>query len=145
MVPLKESATGVSFAGSTITANYGAINGALAPDGVVVLKFRATLNPNLALGTVVTNTGVVSWNNPTQTASSSVSIVVGSIPGFALLNGSVWHDANFNDVKDSSERALAGWTVELYRDNQLWQSVKTDTNGVYRIIDVGADRVMQAA
>ena len=101
-----------------------------------MLRFRATLNPNLALGTVVTNTGVVAWNNPTQTASASVSVVVGSIPGFGLLNGSVWHDANFDDVKDSSERAMAGWIVELYRDNQLWQSVQTDANGSYRISGV---------
>ena len=72
------SAAGVSFAGSTITANYGAVNGPLAPGAAVVLRFRATLNSNLALGTVVTNTAVVAWNNPTQTASASVSIVVGS-------------------------------------------------------------------
>jgi len=130
------SATGVSVAGSTITANYAAVNGPLAPGGTVVLRFRATLNPNLALGTVVTNTGVVTWNNPTQTASASVSVIVGSIPGFGLLNGSVWHDANFDDVKDSSERAMAGWIVELYRDNQLWQSVQTDANGSYRISGV---------
>jgi len=130
------SATGVTFAGSTITANYAAVNGALAPGGTVILRFRATLNPNLALGAVVTNTGVVTWNNPAQTASASVSVVVGSIPGFALLNGSVWHDANFDDVKDSSERAMAGWTVELYRDSQLWQSVQTDANGAYRIAGV---------
>ena len=37
---------------------------------------------------------------------------------------------------DSGERPLAGWAVELYRDNQLFQSVLTDANGVYRIIDV---------
>ena len=48
-----------------------------------MLRFRATLNANLALGTVVTNTAVVAWNNPTQTASASVSIVVGSIAGNA--------------------------------------------------------------
>ena len=82
-----------------------------------MLRFRATLNPNLAMGTVVTNTGVVAWNNPTQTASASVSIVVGGVPGFGVLNGSVWHDADFDDVRDSGERALAGWTVELYRDS----------------------------
>src|SRR5262249_14581752 len=133
-------AAGVSFAGSTITANYGAVNGTLAPGGVLVLRFRATLSPNLVLGTVVPNTAVVAWNNPTQTASASVSIVVGSIPGrgsvLALLNGSVWYDVNFDNVQDSVERALAGWAVELYRDNQLSQSVKTDENGVYRIIGV---------
>src|SRR5262249_25220145 len=130
------AATGVSFAGSTITVNYAAVNGLLPPGGVVDLRFRATLNPNLVLGTVVTNTGVVTWNNPIQTASASVVIVVGSMPGVSVLNGSVWHDANFNNVRDSSERTLAGWTVELYRDNQLSQSATTDSNGVYRIIGV---------
>src|SRR5262249_11364845 len=90
----------------------------------------------LALGTVVTNTGVVAWNNPTQTASASVSIIVGSLPGLSVLNGSAWHDANFDNVRDSTERALAGWAVELYRDNQLSQSVQTDANGGYRIINV---------
>src|SRR5439155_118597 len=73
------SATGVSFAGSTITVDYGALNGPLAPGAVVVLKFRATLNASLALGTVVTNTGVAAWGNPTQTTRASVSIAVGSI------------------------------------------------------------------
>src|SRR5262249_42830713 len=127
---------GVSFAGSTITVNYAAVNGTLAPGGVVELRFRATLNNNLAVGTVVTNTGIVAWNNPTQTASASVAIVVGSLPGVAVLSGSLWYDANFDAVRDPAERALAGWTVELYRDNQLSQSVVTDTNGVYQIIGV---------
>src|SRR5881409_4002505 len=137
-------AAGVSFAGSTITVNYGAASGTLAPDAVLVLKFRATLNANLALGTVVTNTGVAAWGNPTQTARASVSIAVGSIlspggPGTpvpAVLNGSAWYDANFDDVRDSAERILAGWAVELYRDNQLSQSVATDTNGDYRLTGV---------
>ena len=130
------SAAGVSVAGPTITADYGTLNGALAPGGTVTLRFRAILNPALALGTVVTNTGVVNWNTPTQTASASVSIVVGSVPGFAVLSGSVWHDANFDDVKGSGERPLAGWTVALYRDNVLWSSVLTDAAGAYRIVGV---------
>ena len=130
------SPAGVSVAGSTITADYGALNGPLAPGGTVTLRFRAILNPGLAVGTVVTNTGVVAWNNPTQTASASVSIVVGSIPGAAILSGSVWHDADFDQVHDSGERALAGWTVALYRDNVLWSSVVTDAAGAYRIIGV---------
>jgi uncharacterized repeat protein (TIGR01451 family) len=48
----------------------------------------------------------------------------------------VWHDANFNDVHDSGERGMAGWTVELYRDSTLWQTVLTDASGVYRILGV---------
>ncbi|HEU5258607.1 MAG TPA: hypothetical protein VFU28_21620, partial [Vicinamibacterales bacterium] len=130
------STTGISFAGSTITGNYGAVSGPLAPGAVVEYRFRATLNANLTAGTVVTNTAVAAWNDPTQTVSASVSITVGSVPppnGLGSLSGSVWYDANFDQVHDSSERSLAGWTVELYKDNQLSQSVQTDANGAYSI------------
>jgi uncharacterized repeat protein (TIGR01451 family) len=129
-------ASGFTFSGSTITANYAAVNGPLAPGSGVVLRFRATLNPNLALGTVVINTGIVTWNTPTQTAVGNVSLVVGSAPGAAILSGFVWHDSNLDDVRNASERTLAGWTVELYRDNQLWQSALTGTNGAYRVAGV---------
>ncbi len=135
------SAAGVSFAGSTITANYGTVYGPLAPGAVVVLSFRATLNPSAVPGTVVINTAVATWNKPTQTTSASVPIVVAKLPPApGVLNGSAWYDANFDNVQDSGERALAGWTVELYRDNQLSQSVQTDANGVYRITGVDAER-----
>ena len=101
-----------------------------------MLRFRAVLDPGLATGTVVSNTGVVGWNNPTQTASASVSIVVGTLPGFSALNGAAWHDADFDDVRDPGERPLVGWSVEVYRNNQLWNSVLTDANGFYRFIGV---------
>jgi uncharacterized repeat protein (TIGR01451 family) len=127
---------GVTFAGSTITANYATVSGPLPPGGVVVLRFRATLAPTLASGTVVTNTSVVVWNQPPQTASASVSIVVGAVPGLSVLNGSAWHDADFDDTQDSGERALAGWTVDLYRDGQVVQSAITDQTGVYRFTGV---------
>jgi uncharacterized repeat protein (TIGR01451 family) len=130
------SPTGVGFAGSTITANYAAAYGPLNPGETVELRFRATLAAGLAQGTVVTNTGAVAWNTPTQTASASVSIVVGGIPGVAQLSGSVWHDADFDDVRDSGERLLAGWTVELYQGSQLIHSGVTDANGSYRISNV---------
>jgi uncharacterized repeat protein (TIGR01451 family) len=133
---LNGSAAGLSFTGSTITANYGGLNGTLPPGAVAVLKFRATLNPALAVGTMVTNTGLVAWNNPTQTQSASASIIVGSLPGFATLNGSAWYDANFDSLQSSGERALTGWTVELYRNNQLSQSVQTDADGAYHILNV---------
>jgi len=130
------AAVGVGFAGSTITADYGTSYGPLAPGATVTLRFRATLSPGLAQGTVVTNTGVVAWNTPTQTASASVSIVVGGIPGVATLNGSVWHDADFNEVQDASERALAGWSVDLYRDNRLLHTSLTDASGAYHVVNV---------
>ncbi len=135
------SASGVVFAGSTITADYAATYGPLAPGGTVTLRFRAILNAGLALGTAVTNTGVVAWSNPIRTASASVSIVVGGVPGAAVLSGLVWHDADFDAVRDPGERALAGWAVDLYRDGLLWQSVLTDANGAYLIVGVDPNDV----
>ena len=58
------------------------------------------------------------WNNPPQTASASVSIDVGGIAGVGVLNGTAWHDADFDDVLDANERVLEGWTVELYRNGR---------------------------
>jgi uncharacterized repeat protein (TIGR01451 family) len=127
------STAGVSVAGTTITANHGATAGALAPGATVTLRFRAVLAANLSVGTTVTNTGVVTWNTPSQTASASVSIAVGGVPGVGVLNGAAWHDANFDDVQDAAERALAGWTVDLYRDDQVVASVLVDAAGAYRL------------
>src|SRR5262249_17800058 len=61
---------------------------------------------------------------------------VGGIPGVAVLNGSVWHDADFDDVQDTGERPMVGWSVDLYRDNVLLHTSLTDANGAYRIINV---------
>jgi uncharacterized repeat protein (TIGR01451 family) len=130
------STSGFSFAGSTITANYGAAIGTLAPGGVVVLRFRAILNPSLSMGAPVMNTGIVAWNNPAQTASASVSLFVGGIPGVSILNGVAWLDSDFDGTKDSGEPTLPGWTVDLYSNGQLVVSTVTDANGVYRIIGV---------
>ena len=130
------SAAGVGFAGSTITANYAAVYGPLDPGEVVVLRFRAIVDPGLVDGTLVTNIGVVAWNTPTQTASAGVSFVVGGFPGVSVLNGSAWHDADFDAARDSGEPALAGWAVDLHRDGQLVHSALTDAAGVYRIIGV---------
>ncbi len=124
---------GVAFAGSTLTADYSSGNGTLQPGGVVTLRFRATINAGLPIGSTVTNTGVVNWNSPTQSASASVSIDVGGVPGVGVLNGAAWHDANLDDVQGASERSLAGWSVELYRNGQLQYSTLTDSSGAYRI------------
>ena len=78
---LNGSATGVTVTGNLITANYSATYGPLAPAATIDLRFRATLGSTLAAGTTVTNTGVVTWNNPPQSASGSVSIQVDTPPG----------------------------------------------------------------
>jgi large repetitive protein len=127
------SAAGVVFAGTVLTGNYSALNGPLQPGEVVTLRFRAVVAAGLPIGTTVSNTGVVNWNTPAQTASASVSIDIGGVPGAGVLNGAAWHDANFDDLQGGDERALSGWFVDLYRNDQLQFSTLTDTAGAYRI------------
>jgi uncharacterized repeat protein (TIGR01451 family) len=86
------------------------------------------------MGAPVMDTGVVTWNSPTQTASARVSLFVGGIPGESILNGIAYHDANFNNIHDAGEPVLAGWTVDVYRGTQLVASVVTDSNGAYHVI-----------
>ena len=73
-----------------------------------MLRFRATIAAGLAIGTRITNTGVVTWNNPPQTASASVSIDIGGMPGVGVLNGTAWHDTDFDDTLDTAERRARG-------------------------------------
>ena len=130
------STAGITVAGSLITADYSAEYGALQPGASILLRFRALIGANVPIGTTITNTAVVTWNNPPQNASASVSIDVGGIVGVGILSGTAWHDANFNQAVDANERLLEGWAVELYRDDQLVHSALTDATGAYRISGV---------
>ncbi|MFL6646497.1 MAG: hypothetical protein ACJ8KO_00870, partial [Sulfurifustaceae bacterium] len=130
---LNGATAGISVAGAVITGNYAAAYGTLAPGATAVLRFRATIQNGLAIGTRITNTGQVTWNSPTQSASGSVSIDIGGIPGSAILNGRVWHDANFNNVFDSGELPLAGWSVDALRNGTTNATVATAADGTYRV------------
>jgi uncharacterized repeat protein (TIGR01451 family) len=55
------STAGVTFTGTVITADYSGTYGPLAPGAAVTLRFRAVIAANLAIGTTITNTGVVTW------------------------------------------------------------------------------------
>ena len=133
---LNGSSAGISVSGQMITGDYAGAYGDLAPGASATLRFRATLASNVAAGARVTNTGVVNWNNPQQTASASVAFDVGSRIGVGVLSGRAWHDADFNRSPDAGERVLAGWSVALYRNNQLERSTTTDANGAWQIANV---------
>ena len=133
---LDGSTTGITVAGSLLTADYSTTYGPLMPGRAVTLVFRATLDANLLIGTRVTNTGTVYWNDPDQTASASVSIDIGGMPGVGIMSGRVWHDADFDDFYDPVERRLQGWSVELYRNGVLSQATVTDVDGIYSIAGV---------
>ncbi|HET9321806.1 MAG TPA: SdrD B-like domain-containing protein, partial [Bryobacteraceae bacterium] len=130
------STTGVTIVGSVLTANYSAVYGPLQPGQSIDVRFRVQIASGLPAGTTLTNTGVVTWNNPPQTASASVSIDIGGVPGAGSLNGTVWLDANFNKITDVGEPLLQGWTVGLYLNGAQVQAVLTDINGVYRFSSV---------
>lgn len=132
-VTLNGSASGVSVAGALITADYAASRGTLAPGASAQLRFRAQIASNLAMGATLTNTARASWNTPALTASASVAVAVGGIPGAASFNGRVWLDANFNRTGDTGEASLPGWSVDVLRNNILLGSVTTDANGQYSI------------
>ena len=129
-------AAGISVLGSVITADWSTLYGALPPGASAVLRFRADIDGGLAIGTTIINTGIVSWNTPPQTASASVSIAIGGIPGVGALNGAIWHDADFDRIQGGTERILAGWFVDLLRNGQLAQAVVTDASGVYRMTGI---------
>src|SRR6185295_269711 len=74
------SVNGITVTGSLLTADFSTMYGPLQPGRTILLRFRAVINPNLAMGTRITNTATVYWNNPVRTASASVSIDVGGTP-----------------------------------------------------------------
>jgi uncharacterized repeat protein (TIGR01451 family)/fimbrial isopeptide formation D2 family protein len=141
---MNNSTAGVTVAGSVLTADYSTTYGALPPGQSIDVRFRVQIAAGLPAGTTLTNTGVVTWNSPQQSASASVSIDIGGTPGSGGLNGTVWHDANFNKIPDTGEALLQGWTVGLYHSGVLLQSVVTDVNGVYHFTGIaptnGTDR-----
>jgi uncharacterized repeat protein (TIGR01451 family) len=130
------STAGVSIAGSLLTAGYSAVYGPLQPGQSIDVRFRVQIASGLPAGTTLTNTAVVTWNTPPQTASATVSIDVGGVPGAGSLNGTAWLDANFNKIADLDEPRLQDWRVGLYRNGVLVQSVVTDAGGVYRFASV---------
>ena len=125
--------TGILVAAPLITADYSTTYGPLAPSASTTLRFRATLGAALPIGTNIVNTGVVTWNAAAQNANASVSIAIGGSPGVGAVNGTIWHDRDFDRIQAPTERVLVGWVVSLLRNGQPVQSVTTDASGTYRI------------
>ena len=138
---LNGAAAGVSFAAPIITANYAAIYGDLLPGQSATLRFLVDIAAGLPNGTTLTNIGQVDWDAPTQTDTATVSIDIGGIPGVASLNGSAWHDANFNNTQDGAERALTGWFVDIYRNGSVLGTVVVDVAGDYQITGLAPNDV----
>jgi uncharacterized repeat protein (TIGR01451 family) len=127
---------GVVVNGNVIMADYFTEYGALDPGAMVVLRFRAVINPNLVEGTTISNTGVVYWDDPQRRLEATVTVDVGAYPDAGMLSGYVWHDADHTNTFGLAETALAGWSVELLRDDQPIRTMQTDADGYYLFTNV---------
>jgi uncharacterized repeat protein (TIGR01451 family) len=123
--------SGISATPTLVTANYSSVNGDLASGASAVLRFRAIVDGNQAMGTVITNVGEVIWDSPAQNATATADISVGGTPGVGIVRGTLWHDSDFDRSVGGTELALSGWVIELYRNGRPVQSVTADALGAY--------------
>ncbi|WP_237055237.1 isopeptide-forming domain-containing fimbrial protein [Microbulbifer sediminum] len=122
---------GISVNGSVITADFGATSGDLAAGDSATLRFQADLGAELETGYTVVNTAMVNWNDPALAEQASVTIDVGGTPGIANLAGYLWRDTNFNGQRDAEEPLLPGWTVELYFNDAMQETLQSDEDGFF--------------
>jgi len=126
------SASGTSYAGGILSADYSATYGDLNPGDSFVVRFHMRINTAVAPGTTITNSATVSWDTPTQSASASVSLDVGGTPGSAALNGLIWHDSSLDrNYDEGSEAAQQDWAVELYLNDSQVATTTTAADGSY--------------
>ncbi|WP_066966936.1 DUF11 domain-containing protein [Microbulbifer sp. Q7] len=123
---------GILVDGSLITVDYSTTYGELQPSETITLRFEAKLGENLAMGYSVVNTAQVKWNDPPAYIEATVAIDIGGTPGIANLAGYLWHDVNFSETADTEERLLSNWTVDLYFNNALLETVQSDENGYFQ-------------
>ena len=136
------SVNGITVAAGSLTADFGTTYGVLEAGTSVTVAFTVDIVSSLAVGTTIDNTANISWNAASQFASDSASVDIGSAPGIAALNGSVWHDINYDDVFDTTERLLENWAVEIYLNTQLLDTVYTDTDGAFNILGLAPSSVV---
>lgn len=126
--------SGVDFSTNVMTARYSDIYGDLAPGGSFVVRFNARIDSSLAQGTSIINSADVNWDSPQQSASATVTLDVGGTPGAAAMNGSIWHDSDFDRLFSSgTESAQQDWSVELSLNGTPVKTVTTSADGSYRL------------
>ena len=123
----------MTVVGNLITADYSTTYGPLAPGASATLRFRVTLDASLAMGTVVTNTGVVTWNTRRSRrarASRSRSAACRASASSRVRSGTT----PTSTASRTWAKALAGWFVDLYRNGVPVLSAVTDATGTYRMM-----------
>jgi uncharacterized repeat protein (TIGR01451 family) len=125
--------SGVSFTSNQLVADYAGTYGDLEGGASFVVTFNATIDSASDYGTTITNEAEVFWGNPQESDTAEISIDVGGTPDGAVLNGNVWHDADFDTLFDSTtESSQESWDVDLYLDGSHIATTTTDDSGAYQ-------------
>ncbi len=84
-----------------------------------------------AAGRVACDNSTWGYETTVTTGEEAYSFDFGNVPG-ALIGGWKYLDANGNGQRDPEEQGIKDWTINLYKDGDLFASHKTlDDKGVY--------------
>ena len=163
------TSTDVTFSNGQLIVNYDDAYGGVGsgfvfePGDKFTVRYLAQIDNNTTLGIDIQGVDIVStvgldWgiesfaplNSGTPLicngglanvdACANVSIAVGGAPGVANLSGKIWHDVDFDEINQTTERVFEGWEVQIYfgagsiNAGDYLDSVFTDANGDYNIL-----------
>jgi uncharacterized repeat protein (TIGR01451 family) len=95
---------------------------------------NVSVGPDVPPGTYVIEYEVCEVLNPTNCATSSVTIVVD--PAISSVEGTVFLDADGDRELSGNDEPRAGWIVEILRNGELIATTFTDADGNYRFDDL---------
>ncbi|GAA4644426.1 hypothetical protein GCM10023115_23860 [Pontixanthobacter gangjinensis] len=107
-----------------------------ANPGVVLDPATGTVSvsPDVPAGTYTIEYQICETLNPTNCATSTVTIVVE--PARSGIEGTVYTDNNANGGLDNGDTRRGNWIVEVRRNGEVIATVRTDTNGNYAVADL---------
>ena len=117
----------------TITSN---------PNGLFSQDITIPSSVSLVFNDRITAIAISSSNNTSEFSANQRVVPTG-----VTVNGTVYHDTNFNSVLESGESGIQGVTIVLYNVSQNnCKSVLTDANGFYQFDNVlnGQYQVIEA-
>jgi len=101
---------------------------------IYTIGYGSGASPQLA--PIATATGGLYFQPPSNSDLTQIYREIAKDACQASISGMKFNDLNGNSVKDANEPALKGITIRLYDNNQIIDSVVTDTNGFYRFSNV---------
>ena len=130
---LNGGTAGIDVAGPIILADYSAVYGPLPPGQAFVLRFRARIYGRCADRHHHRQRSLRHLEYRSDRHGIRQPGTWAGTPGIGILNGTVWHDADFDDLADDGELRLQDWTVDVLLNGQVITSMPTDAQGAYSI------------